>query len=186
MSYPQLYALPNPYLDQYITSPYGFWSVVCPTNDVYRYSYVIMSTMASQITSVKIVDSTVCSEVDQRKHQRAATPAFVWNSPVTGEFPAQRVSNTENVSIWWRHHVAILPTVHCLFKSLHLISRFATTYIMRSITIFVWNITSSPLPMVWVIIAKSLGNRPVSQMSQCTSHIFRNPPTAVASATGVG
>ena len=27
------------------------------------------------------------------------------NSPVTGEFPAQRVSNAENASIWWRHHV---------------------------------------------------------------------------------
>ena len=27
------------------------------------------------------------------------------NSPVTGEFPAQRSSNAENVSIWWRHHV---------------------------------------------------------------------------------
>ena len=26
------------------------------------------------------------------------------NSPVTGEFPAQRASNTENVSISWRHH----------------------------------------------------------------------------------
>ena len=26
------------------------------------------------------------------------------NSPVTGEFTAQRASNTENVSIWWRHH----------------------------------------------------------------------------------
>ena len=26
------------------------------------------------------------------------------NSPVTGEFPAQRVNNAENVSIWWRHH----------------------------------------------------------------------------------
>ena len=26
------------------------------------------------------------------------------NSPVTGEFPAQGASNTENVSIWWRHH----------------------------------------------------------------------------------
>ena len=26
------------------------------------------------------------------------------NSPVTGEFPTQRASNTENVSIWWRHH----------------------------------------------------------------------------------
>ena len=27
------------------------------------------------------------------------------NSPVTGEFPVQRASNAENVSIWWRHHV---------------------------------------------------------------------------------
>ena len=26
------------------------------------------------------------------------------NSPVTGEFPAPRASNAENVSIWWRHH----------------------------------------------------------------------------------
>ena len=25
------------------------------------------------------------------------------NSPVTSEFPAQRASNAENVSIWWRH-----------------------------------------------------------------------------------
>ena len=25
-------------------------------------------------------------------------------SPVTGTFPAQRASNAENVSIWWRHH----------------------------------------------------------------------------------
>ena len=26
------------------------------------------------------------------------------NSPVAGEFPAQRASYTENASIWWRHH----------------------------------------------------------------------------------
>ena len=26
------------------------------------------------------------------------------NSPGTGEFPAQMASNTEKVSIWWRHH----------------------------------------------------------------------------------
>ena len=26
------------------------------------------------------------------------------NSPGTGEFPAQRASDAENVSIWWRHH----------------------------------------------------------------------------------
>ena len=34
------------------------------------------------------------------------TGLCVGNSPVTGEFPAQRVSNVENVSIWWRHHAA--------------------------------------------------------------------------------
>ena len=28
------------------------------------------------------------------------------NSPETGEFPVQMASNAENVSIWWRHHVA--------------------------------------------------------------------------------
>ena len=27
-----------------------------------------------------------------------------WKSPVTDGFPSQRVSNAENVSIWWRHH----------------------------------------------------------------------------------
>ena len=32
------------------------------------------------------------------------TGLCVGNSPVTDEFPAQRASNTENVSIWWRHH----------------------------------------------------------------------------------
>ena len=26
------------------------------------------------------------------------------NSPVTGEFPAQRASNVKTASIWWRHH----------------------------------------------------------------------------------
>ena len=32
------------------------------------------------------------------------TGLYAGNSPVTGEFPAQRVSNAENVSTWWRHH----------------------------------------------------------------------------------
>ena len=32
------------------------------------------------------------------------TGLCVWNSEVTGEFPAQKASNAENVSIWWRHH----------------------------------------------------------------------------------
>ena len=32
------------------------------------------------------------------------TSLCVGNSPVTGEFPAQRASNAKNVSSWWRHH----------------------------------------------------------------------------------
>ena len=33
------------------------------------------------------------------------------NSPGTGEFPAQMVSNAENVAIWWRHHEYVPPTL---------------------------------------------------------------------------
>ena len=36
------------------------------------------TTMASQITSLTVVYSTVCSDADQRKHQSSASPAFVW------------------------------------------------------------------------------------------------------------
>ena len=28
-------------------------------------------------------------------------------TPVAGEFPAQRASNADNVSIWWRHHASM-------------------------------------------------------------------------------
>ena len=71
-----------------------------------HYDDVIISTVASQITSVSIVYSAVCSGPDQRKHQSSASLAFVrgihrWpvNSP--HKWP---VTWKENVSIWWRHH----------------------------------------------------------------------------------
>ena len=57
-----------------------------------HYSDVIMSAMASQITDVSIVYSTVCSGADKRKHQSSAALAFVtgihrWpvNSPHKGQ-----------------------------------------------------------------------------------------------------
>ena len=56
-----------------------------------------MGVMASQITSLTSVYSTVYSGVDQRKHESSA-------SLDPGEFPAQMASNAENVSIWWRQH----------------------------------------------------------------------------------
>ena len=48
------------------------------------------------------------------------------NSPVTGKFTAQKASDAENVSIWWRHHddttlpcdpsfaMCIIDVCHCL------------------------------------------------------------------------
>ena len=42
-----------------------------------HYSYVIMTAMASQITSIWIVYSSVCPGADQRKHQSTALLAFV-------------------------------------------------------------------------------------------------------------
>ena len=32
------------------------------------------------------------------------------NSPANGEFPAQKASNAEHVSIWWRHHGFMIPS----------------------------------------------------------------------------
>ena len=37
------------------------------------------------------------------------TGLCVGNSPVTGEFPAQRASNAEKVSVWWRYHERYSP-----------------------------------------------------------------------------
>ena len=44
----------------------------------YHYDDVIMSTKASQITSLTIVYSTIYSGTDQSKHQSSASLAFVW------------------------------------------------------------------------------------------------------------
>ena len=38
-------------------------------------------------------------------------------SPETGEFPAQRASNAENTSIWWRHHAEGLQWTRCVAPS---------------------------------------------------------------------
>ena len=53
------------------------------------------------------------------------TGLCVGNSPVTGEFPTQRTSNAENVSIWWRHHghmsfnmYMVNVNIECLFNSI--------------------------------------------------------------------
>ena len=79
-----------------LLSAWTFWINIRVDGDLRRhdtdhYSDVIMGAVASQITSVSIVCSTVCSGADQRKHQSSTSLAFVrgihwWsvNSPHRG------------------------------------------------------------------------------------------------------
>ena len=46
--------------------------------NLHHYNDVIMSSMASQVTSLMIVYWTVCWGPDQRKHQSSASLAYVW------------------------------------------------------------------------------------------------------------
>ena len=63
-------------------------SNICRNQTGTHYSDVIMSTMASQITSVSIVQAEI------KTSKLRVTGLCEGNSPVT----------SKNVSIWWRHH----------------------------------------------------------------------------------
>ena len=72
---------------------------------IFHYGDVIISTIASYITSLTIVYSNVYWGADQRNIKAPRHWPLCGEFTGTGEFPAQRTSNAENVSIWWRHHV---------------------------------------------------------------------------------
>ena len=65
-----------------------------------HYNDVIMSEMTSQITSLKLLFRCKWKKTSTLR----VTGLCDGNSPVNSEFPEQRASNVENVSIWWRHH----------------------------------------------------------------------------------
>ena len=54
------------------------YSYPYPISTMAHYNDVIMTTIASQITSLTIVYSAVYSDADQSKHQSSASLAFVW------------------------------------------------------------------------------------------------------------
>ena len=73
------------------------------TGHCLHYSDVIMSSMASQITGVLSVCSTVCSGEDQRKHQSSASLTSVGGTDRWPVDSPHKGSNTE-IFFWWRHH----------------------------------------------------------------------------------
>ena len=116
-----------------------------------HYSYVIMRAMASQITSLAIVYPTVYSSADHRKHQSSVrvTGLCAGNSPVTGEFPAQRAGSAENVSIWWRHH-GVLTTLGMRLR--HTEDRLYEEWNIPIIELTIeWNYFSN-LVLMWLLV----------------------------------
>ena len=61
-----------------------------------------MTTIASQISSLAVLFTQPFIETQIKENIKAPRHWPLWG---TGEFPAQRASYAENVSIWWRHHV---------------------------------------------------------------------------------
>ena len=106
-----------------------------------------MSTMASQITSLTIVYSTVYSGTDERKHQSSMSLAFVrgihrWpvNSPHKGPV-TRKMFPFDKVIMFWGHQITVVLYGECQLvaiagtiilvpcqgvKSLRLISRLGT------------------------------------------------------------
>ena len=66
------------YINITVTSKQGRWRLKPP---------------ASRLFTQPFIQSQIKGKIKAPPH---------W--PVTGEFPAQRTSNAENVSIWWNHH----------------------------------------------------------------------------------
>ena len=81
-----------------------------------HYSDVIISAMASQITSLPTVYSTVYSDADQSKHQSSASLAFVWGihrGPVNSahKWPVTRkMFPLDDVIMFWSSRVGALSS----------------------------------------------------------------------------
>ena len=131
---------------------------------------VIMNALASQITSVSIVYSTVCSGADQRKHQSSGSLAFVrgihrWpvhsphKGPVTRKlFPCDDViMNFSDILVYLLN---LLPPGKCG-------SHFTNTFFFQThfTNHFLWNWSSSSAtePHWWLVLVWS---------HQSTSHFL--------------
>ena len=84
----------------------------------YQWASWRLKSPASRLFSQSFVQAYI------KENIRAQRYWPVWAESTDDQwFPSQRASNTENVSIWWRHHVAMLLFAYCLPETLR--ARFA-------------------------------------------------------------
>ena len=67
----------------------------------FHYSDILMSAMVSNHWRLKCLPNRLFRHRSKKTSKFSITGVCEGNSPMTGEFPAQRASNAENVSIWW-------------------------------------------------------------------------------------
>ena len=94
-------------------------------NNCFHYNDIIMITMASQITSLTIVYSSVYSSADQRKHQSSVSLAFVRgihqssaNSPHKGPVTRKKFPFDDVIMVIHSLHIQAQPTSHLIQLSL--------------------------------------------------------------------
>ena len=133
-----------------------------------HYSDIIMSTVASQITTLSIVCSTICSRAHQRNHQSSTSLALVrghrW-------IPSQRASNTESVSIWWCHHE------YNLIKTPRIVSNISCTckwdgVHLKSVSVNEW-MKIKRLKQIWSMILQNIFGE-IKKISINIVHISRS------------
>ena len=115
-----------------------------------HHSGVIMRTIASQITSDSSVAELFVQAQIKETSKLRGTGLCGGNSPVTDEFPAQKASSAEIVSIWWRHH-DMTATEHITIRSYtHFMVYFV--FILHkhrgNLGIFLWNL----MPQICIYI----------------------------------
>ena len=89
------------------------------------------------------------------------------NSPGTDEFPTQRASNEENVSIWWRHHVTWCIQKQISFHHWMTYTRLFESFDLYSIWIIVMLVWRSCILLRYIfhddtLLALCSGNSPVT------------------------
>ena len=93
-----------------------------PSRQNSHYINVIMTAMnlkspASRLFTQPLIQAQI------KENIKASCHWPLWGE-FTGKFPAQRASNAEKVSIWWRYHAFLTLKLHWLFNSFHLTAMY--------------------------------------------------------------
>ena len=111
-----------------------------------HYSDVIMSVMALRLFTQPFIQAQIKENIKTPRHWPLCRE-------FTGEFPAQRASNAENVSIWWRHHA--------IFESGGSVGEMADRLCARSMGSIVWS--------------RAISAVSYCQQTICLKHLYFNP-----------